>query len=287
MKKKLCFVLAFLLLSLPLSALASGSGDDAYLSVLLIGQDTADKTTVQKGAVSNGRADAIVLAVLHLETGDVRLLSIDRDYRIDLPQHGGETKLAIANFFGGPELVIEQVNTLLGTNIKRYALIDISAMGKVVGKLGSVEIEIREEDLEVEEIRNAGIRTPGVHALKQSQVIAYMRSRQLEDTASDVGRNERQRIVLEAIIKQVFSRGFEGLLQFAEAVLPLMESNLSLMEIMGAATRVFTTGLGEVRQGRTPEAKDRFETVVKAHIVVYARDMDVEIDRVHQFLYGK
>ena len=233
-----------------------------FLSILLIGQDDAAQASVEKGAIQYGRADALIIATLNLSSGEIRMLSIDRDYLIELPNQP-ETKLCLANVLGGPELTLEKVNGLFGLDVHLYAMVTKADMGKIVGKLGGVTIDIREEDLAV-----TGLKKTGVQTLSQKQAIAYMGARDMDDTTGDVERNDRQRIVLNAIMEQTFAGGMEGMLSFAEAVLPLMETNISLMDILGAASTVVTTGLRTPTQSRTPQKEQRLTRTTRGHIVV-------------------
>lgn len=277
MKRIVCLVLSVLLLTMPLACLAQPEG---FLSILLIGQDDATSASIEKGQIQYGRADALVVATLNLSTGEIAMLSIDRDYSIALPNQP-KTKLCLANVLGGPQLTLEKVNELLGLDLSLYAMVSEADMGKIVGKLGGVTIDIREKDLAA-----TGLRKTGQQKLSQQQAISYMAGRDMDDVSGDVERNDRQRIVLNAIMEQTFASGLEGMLSFAEAVLPLMETNIALMDVLGAASTVVSTGLSSPRQGRSPEKEQRLTSAAAGHFVVYVQDMAQETVRVHAFLYG-
>lgn len=252
---------------------------DGYLSILLIGEDDVKGMSGAKGKAAYGRADAILIAALNLGDGSMRMLSVDRDYHVTLPGQG-DTKLCLVNYLGGPDALLAQVNALFGLSVDRYAMVNKADMGRIVGKLGGVEIEIRQEDLAA-----TGLRKAGVQKLTQAQAVAYMSGRQEDDEAGDVWRNERQRIVLTAVMRQVFGRGLEGIMTFAQAVLPLMRTNIQAAEIMNAAAAVLRTGVTAPAQDRSPAPDQRRVKYVKAHNVVYVEDMEAEAARVQEFLY--
>jgi LCP family protein required for cell wall assembly len=263
-----------------MSAMYALAEEPGYLSILLIGQDDAAETMVGVGEHPYGRADAIIVVTLNLSTGSVRMLSVDRDYMISLPDQGG-TKLCLAHYLGGPQLLLEQVNELLGLQVDRYALIDKPSMGKVVTKLGGVTIDVRQEDL-----KETGLRKVGRQKLNGRQVIQYMGRRQVVNGGvTDVDRNERQRIALSAIMDEAYGRGLEGMVSFAEAVLPLMESNITPDDILGAAAVALRGGLSEPQEDRTPTAEARQPRFIPGHSVVYLDDMEAERERVQRFLY--
>lgn len=276
MKRWVAYMLALALLLAPGLSLAEPQG---YLSILLIGEDDASRKTVEKDESEYGRADAILVATLELATGRVRMLSIDRDWEIELPGQG-PTKLCLANYLGGPELLVEQVNALLGLDIALYAMIDKADMGKVVERMGGVTIDISKEDM-----RYVDIRQTGPQKLDGAQVVNYMGSREMDLTSGDVERNERQRIVLAAIMEQVFSGGATGMMAFADAVLPLMTTNITLSNILSVVSSVVATGLSRPVQARSPEAANRLKRFAGGHDVVYVDDMAAETARVQAFLY--
>lgn len=252
---------------------------DGFFSVLLIGQDTAAEESVKGAEVSYGRADAILLAVLDRQQGEARLLSIDRDYRVDAAD-GGVTKLSLVHVGGGPEALVSAVNALLSLEVERYAMVDKAAMGAIVEGLGGIELYVGEAEREA-----LGLKAAGRQRLTAQQAVDYA---SLRDRGSDgdIDRNERQRAVLKAAMDEVSARGMAGMMALAETLLPLVDTNLTLLEILGVGGELLTAGLPGLAQGRTPEAADRVVSAVKGHSVVTAADMAAEVRRVHAFLYG-
>lgn len=277
-KRALC---ALLLLALLLGSAPAGAERDGFLSILLIGEDEAASTVIGQSGGANGRADAMILATLSLRNGAVRMLSIDRDYHIVIPGKG-DNKLCIANFFGGPDLQLQMVNELLDLDVRLYAMVRREDMGKIIQKLGGVEIDIQEEDL-----KPTGLRKAGRQKLNGTQAIAYMAGRDMSENNSDIGRNDRQRVVLRAILEQTLAGGMNGMLAFADAVLPLMQTNVGLSDVFGAVMSLSGVGFGGHAEDRTPLRQERRVRFVRSHEVVYVQDMQAEIDRVHAFLYGQ
>lgn len=249
-----------------------------HLSILLIGQDDAASYAAPGQSASFGRADAMLIATLDLQTGDTRLLSVDRDYQITLDGHG-ETKLSIANYFGGPEAQLRAVNDLLGLSVPLYAMVGKSQMGEIVDAMGGVTV-----DVTADELSGSSLTQTGPQRLTGAQAVAYMGERTM-DGSGDAGRNERQRKVLSAILEEAFSGGAQSTLSFVQSVLPMMESNITLQDAMRVLSALMLTDVSLPRQDRTPRMSDRMWRVTNGHEVAYVQDMDAERARVYAFLY--
>lgn len=279
-KQATAILLALLMFCLVGSAGHAAIGQD-HVTILLVGQDEAAERTLEIGESAWGRADAIIVATLSRTTGDVRMLSVDRDWRVSTPEQG-DTKLCLVNYLGGPERLVREVNALLGLDVSLYAMVSKGDMGKIVDSMGGVEVIVDAGDLAA-----TGLRQTGLQRLTGAQAVAYMGTREQDLQSGDVERNERQRVVLEAIMGQVFATGMQGMLTFAEAVMPLMETNVTLKDIIDVASVVAAGNISRPRQERSPREADRLKTFAGAHDVVYVADMPAEIARVQAFLYAE
>lgn len=276
MKRFVSVLCLFLALVFAGGASAERAG---YFSVLLIGEDDAVKDDMNPQEAEFGRADALIIGMINLSTGEMRMLSVDRDYAIELADQG-ITKLCIANYFGGPEVVLEKVNELFDLEISCYAMVTKPDMGKIVTKLGGVTIDIRKQDL-----KPSGLRKAGKQKLSGKQVIAYMGKRNVEDLESDVARNERQRIVLSAIMDKMFSQKPADMLKTVQEVIPLVKTNVSLPDVLSLLAFIRAQEISRPLQERTPRLEDRLVKFQNFHSIVYVEDMQAEIERVKEFLY--
>lgn len=259
---------------------AFARAEEGFFTILLIGQDDASKNSVGAGEYPYGRADAILVASMNLLTAETRLLSVDRDMMIELPEHG-VTKLCIANYFGGPLTVLEKVNALYGIAIDRYAMVGIDSMTKIVDRLGGIDIDVLEEDMEP-----VGLRKTGVQTLNKKQVIAYLRSREMVETG-DAARNERQQRVMTAIIQKVIEGGTGGLMRFAVSVYPLLDTDLTRGELASLAGVALLRELRMPEQTRSPLLEERDPVFINTNYVVMPKDAEAEALRIRTFLYGE
>lgn len=249
--------------------------EEDAISILLIGEDMASKESLDKDA-QWGRADAVIVASMSRTDGSIRLLSIDREYAVELEGHG-TSKLNIACYFGGPRLVMEKVNELLELDLSLYASVTKDEMATMAGLIGKIDVYIGEEDLYIDR----SFKKPGVYALSKRQVVKYMAQRAQDD---DAHRNQRQRAVLTAVFQKLLAMKPSEVMALLPKAMAVMDSNLDAASALQMALTVFSHGFQEPRQMRTPEAAG--SAVVNSIRVTVVEDMDSEIQRVHAFLYG-
>jgi LCP family protein required for cell wall assembly len=190
------------------------------LNILLMGGDAGPN----RRAI---RTDTMIVASIDPVSGDAALLSVPRNWaRVPLPEgHGvwecqcfprilndlyyaGEVEYPDA--FPGPQSPGENAIKMgmaefLGMPIHYYALVDLTGFVGVIDALGGVEIDIPfrivdetypHEDGETIEFVDI---QPGTQTLDGHLALAYARIRRHAD---DYARMNRQRCVLEAVLKQ-------------------------------------------------------------------------------------
>lgn len=172
---------------------------------LIVGSDSREGLTEEEGEdLSTGagdvgqRTDTIML--LHTGSGPNLLMSIPRDSIVEVPGHG-TTKINASYAYGGAPLLVETVELNTGIRIDDYVEIGFAGFVDMVDAVGGIEvcptfdIDDRDSHLKLDE----GCQTvDGVTAL------GYVRMRK-QDPRGDLGRMERQREVIAAIMKGVAS----------------------------------------------------------------------------------
>lgn len=183
---------------------ASGAGSN----YLLVGSDSrAGLTAEQEAELSTGsesddpgqRTDSIML--LHRSSsGKSSLISIPRDSYVEIPGYGAN-KINAAFAFGGPALLVETVEGATGLRIDGYLEIGFGGFASVVDALGGVEICV---PFPMDDPR-AGINLQeGCQTLNGATALGYVRAR-YSDPRGDIGRAERQRQFLSAIMQKSVS----------------------------------------------------------------------------------
>lgn len=166
------------------------------LTLLVMG---TDRTAT--GNALRGNTDTLLLVHLNPDQQKVKVLSIPRDTRVDIPGHR-TFKVNAANPWGGPQLAVTTVQNFLKVPIDRYLLLDLSAVSDVVDALGGLEVEIPKRMAYVDHA--GGLRIDlheGRQRLNGEQVEAFLRFR--HDGQGDIGRVGRQQALLREAMPQV------------------------------------------------------------------------------------
>ncbi|MBB5173773.1 LCP family protein [Texcoconibacillus texcoconensis] len=196
------------------------------ISILFLGVD--DRTGNLRG-----RTDAIVLATFNAEDQSVKMLNIPRDSLVNIPGRG-QDKINHAHAFGGIDLAIETVEDVLDIPVDYFMTLNFMAFMEVVDELGGVEVDSPFEISEMDSYDNPGaIWIPeGEQTLNGEEALAYVRHRQ-GDPQGDIGRGERQKEVLESLIRE--SASLSSITSFGSVMESLenhMKTNLTFNNIV-------------------------------------------------------
>jgi LCP family protein required for cell wall assembly len=170
--------------------------------------------------VFKGRSDTMLLVRFDPSDKTVRMLSIPRDSRVRIPGHGF-TKINDANVHGGPTLAAEVVSNTLGdVTVDRYVRVTTDAFKELVDKDVTQKLEI---DLQ-----------EGWQNLNGDQAEQFARFRNQQ--YGDIGRVQRQQILLKALQQKIFSPTILPSLPKAVQVLQqYIDTNLSVEEMLAIA----------------------------------------------------
>ena len=176
----------------------SGAPGTAGTTYLLAGSDSRADGAVAD-ATEGQRSDTIM--VLHVpESGAAALVSLPRDTLVDIPGYGPE-KLNASYSIGGPPLLVETVEQLTGLTVDHYVEIGMGGVQNVVDAVGGVELCL---DYDVDDQFSGLQWTAGCRQADGATALAFARMR-YSDPKGDLGRSERQRQVVSAVMKQVAS----------------------------------------------------------------------------------
>ncbi|WP_197046704.1 LCP family protein [Oceanobacillus salinisoli] len=173
---------------------------DDPVSVLLMGVE--DYSTNGE----NGRTDTLMVATFNPNDERLKLLSIPRDTLVEISGRETEDKINHAHVFGGKKATIETVENFLDIPIDYYATVNFEAFKNVIDILGGITVNVpfdfeqNSDDRVAEKLQFY----EGEMELDGRYALAYARMRK-EDPRGDIGRNERQQQVIEAIINKALS----------------------------------------------------------------------------------
>lgn len=235
-----------------------------YTNIALFG---VDKRTEDEGMYGN--SDTAIIASINNDTKEVRLASLYRDtyLRVDEDSEGNGiyNKCNSAYLRGGPEQAINMLNTNLDLDIEHYVSVDFSAMATAVDCLGGLDIPLTYQEIIhtnnhcVETSEQTGMDyTPieipdpkpedetaivDTYHLNGVQVTAYCRIRQT--LSGDMGRTERQQLVLKLLADKAKSAGLGTLNDIVDKVFPLIQTNFSKSELIRLGMNIFSYSMGE------------------------------------------
>ncbi|WP_249363845.1 LCP family protein, partial [Cellulomonas fimi] len=179
------------------TAALSGAPDTPGTTYLLTGSDSRADGGIVADGTEGARTDTILL--LHVpEQGPTALISLPRDTYVEVPENG-PAKLNAAFAWGGPRLLVRTVEGLTGLTVDHYAEIGMAGVQDVVDAVGGVNLC---HDADVNDPDSGMVWTAGCHDVDGTQALAFARMRKADPTG-DVGRAERQRQVVGAVMGKV------------------------------------------------------------------------------------
>lgn len=273
MKKLICMVLVFALITIScMMACAEEVLDESIPSedaemeqwthILLLGADSRSTTD------NRGRTDSMVILSVNMQKSEVKMTSIMRDTWLHVDGFGYQ-KINAANVFGGPQLAIDTVNEHFGTNIDKYALVNMYSLANIIDSVGGVYLSVSESERKLinqqVEYDQAEFKFKDASKLKKSgsnvhltgsQALAYARIRKLD---SDYVRTQRQRNVLIAIANELKNENLMSIFSVISTLANYVETNLSMNDMIELATMGFSIDMDSIEQLRLP-ADGTFES---------------------------
>lgn len=185
--------------------------DREPFSILLLGIDTG-----ALGRTEQGRSDSMMVVTVNPEKKESTIVSLDRDIYTQIVGYGTLDKLNHAYAFGGEGMSMDSVENLLDIPIDHYVTINMQGMRDLIDAVGGIEVT-NEIDFTLE-----GVHVPkGTITLDGKTGLAYARMRK-QDPEGDIGRQKRQREVVEKIVKKVMS--LDGVSNY-QKILKAVEKN--------------------------------------------------------------
>ena len=204
--------------------------DGTPYNVLIVGSDSrvgntggAAQAFGSASLVGGQRSDTIKILHVDPTTGTARLLSIPRDTYVQMSGMPAGSGLATDNkinaaFNYGPDPLIHTIEDTFGIPISHFVIIDFTGVINLVNSVGDIKLNfpypVRDDD---NGNNNAGLYIPraGCQTLNGNAALALARSRfyQYEvrpgywvaDASGDLGRIQRQNVIIEAVIDKARS----------------------------------------------------------------------------------
>jgi LCP family protein required for cell wall assembly len=210
------------------------------MNVLIIGLDTRDTAA---------RADTIMLLSLSQKSGEINIISIPRDMRVQIPGYGMD-KINHSYAYGGLPLTRQTVEDFLDIRIDHYIITDFEGFINIVDILGGIELDVEKK------MRYYGIDVtieldPGLQPMDGEKALQYVRFR--SDEEGDFGRVRRQQIFLKTLLREVIA--FKNILKFPQ-ILPEIAQNIKtdmeLSQALKLANRLKNVEIEEINTFTLP-----------------------------------
>lgn len=266
-----------------------------WKNYLLLGSDTRNMKKLS-------RCDTIIIASINTVTGKIKLTSVMRDMVIEIPGHG-QQKVNAATYYGGAKLMMQVLNENLGLNITEYAVVNFAGMSHIIDILGGIYVDITKEELplinnhigeiamytmEKQDYLNQReqlhLQTFGSDMLLNGMhAVTYARIREI---GSDYARTDRQKAVLNGILKRIKGAGLGQLTQIATNMWQYFDTNINMFNAIGVAKSVLGSGLDKTEDWRIPGPETSKTKNGKLGQGFYDVDYPEITQRIHNFIYG-
>src|SRR5699024_6869960 len=158
------------------------------INILLLGVD--------ERSYDKGRSDTMIVLTLDTANDRMQLVSIPRDTRTEIVGRGTVDKINHAYAFGGSEMSVASVEDFLDIDLDYYVRMNMEGLAQLVSAVGGITVTN-------DRSFNQGGHSfdKGELQLNGEEALAYVRMRK-NDPQGDLGRNDRQRQVIQGIINQ-------------------------------------------------------------------------------------
>ena len=250
--------------------------EDAIVNILLIGQD-------RRSGSKRARSDAMILCTFNTSNQTLTLTSFLRDLWVQIPGYQ-DNKLNAAYVAGGMKLLDETLEHNFGIHIDGNVEVDFRQFVQIVDLLGGVEIELRADEARyLNRALDTKDLTAGVQILNGKQALCYCRIRSLDQDA-DFSRTNRQRTMIDALVKKYRNAGITTMVSVLNDILPMITTDMTKKQLIGYAYQLMPMiSSVKIVSQRIP-ADGTFTTPVIRNMSVLLADMDAARELLKQTL---
>lgn len=262
--------------------------DNNVVNILLLGTDERTDEFNE-----NARADAIMVMSLNTKEHTIKLISIERGIGVPVPGRNDDW-ITHTFRYGGAALTMQTVRDCFKLDVERYVRVNFNVVSKAIDKIGGVDIELTQAEAEhlnsaKKNYYESGSDIQTVHAgtnhLNGDTAMAYARIRKID---SDWKRIERQRTVIQAAINQVKNPDIFTLNVLADAILPMVQTNLTKAEITRLMLEVpaFLSEGSKMEQMTIPTYETCWNSIGVDGRKMIGVDFEANAQILREFFYG-
>lgn len=174
------------------------------INLLVMGIDRVAEAKPGDDAIFSGNSDSLLLLHIDPKQRGLNLLSIPRDTQVEIPTLG-LTKINQANPMGGPVMAGKAISDALGgVTIDRYVRFSTDAFRELINQVGGLEINVPTDMVYEDKTQKLNINLQrGLQTLDGDKAEQFARFR--NDNLGDIGRVQRQQILLKALREKLSS----------------------------------------------------------------------------------
>lgn len=265
-------------------------------STLVEIDQTINKTIAVFGTDFEGlRTDVIIVANFNSQTGEVNVISVPRDTRVEwkpnqrelLPQRNSWVEVSKINemtAWGGMNqirgLIVKELENILGIKIDQYVIVSLSAFREIIDAIGGIEFDVPVRMKKDDYSQNLHIDLyPGVQHLDGDKAEQLVRFR--DYITGDLQRIEVQQSFLKEVSKKVLS---PQIIAKLPKIIPILfqsvKTDISLIELLDYYPYVQMIDKDNINFYTVPGTDDYYN-----NISYYIIDMDQTEQLISEIFY--
>ena len=247
-------------------------------NILCIGSDA-------RSEIGGQRSDTMVLLSIDSAHHQLKMTSFLRDCYVYIPAKGYNAKLNAAFAWGGAKMLMDTIEYNFKVDIDDYLIIDFEGFKKLIDLMGGLDVDgVTEAEAKyMRDVVKIIYCKEGKNHFTGAASLWYCRIRKLDD---DFHRTERQRKVMNAIMKRALRRNPIQLMKIIEQVLPMLQTSMSRNDLLSVgASAVFNFIGGKKPQHQVPAENTWTGQRINGQDVLRL-DLDQNSQLLKQFLYS-
>lgn len=266
--------------------------DKEVMNILLLGTDE-----LGLGFHSNSRSDVIMLVSINKRAHTVKLVSFSRG--IAVPFMEGQYKgkyewITNLHRWGGANMVLMAIEECFKVECDYFVRVNFNTVMTVVDAIGGVDMELTKKEADYMNWYNRNevdVRTTttqkdcveGWNNLDGGMALHFARLRRIDD---DFARMDRQRKVILAAVEKLKGSDLMTLNNLADLALPLVQTNMSTLEIAKLILYAPTFLESDFDQMEVPIDNSHGAMKVMSGASGWALNYETTNAALHEFLYG-
>lgn len=249
------------------------------VSILLLGTDTGEL-----GRTEKGRTDTMLIATINTKTNQTTLVSLPRDQKVNLPgyEEYSPSKINAAYTYGGVKEAMKVVEQQYNVPLDGYLLVNMGGMEKAIDQIGGVDVT----SPITFKYEGYSFKKGKTYHMDGKKALAFSRMR-YDDPEGDYGRQNRQRLIIGAVIKE--SASYKAILnqKFLHSISSEMKTNLTFGNMTQLAwnyrdaTQIiseYAQGVGEMSDGVSYQIvnyneRQRISNILRKSLELPAEDL--------------